>query len=474
MSAQRGRRGLPAWTKRATRKQAEESPSDWLAAARRRIEKANEQPAWWQEAPGPENEPIPAASVAASAQAEHDDEPDERVPAPLRIAADYGWRIGVVLVVTGMVLWLLSQISTLIIPLMVAALLSGLLLPVKRFFRTKAKLPNGLAVAATFVLFLAVVGGALTLAGATLAGGMRGLWEQALQGLDQVRVWLAEGPLHVTNDQLSGYLDNVLGALQNNSSAVLKNVAGVGSTVGHVGAGTLLALFALIFFLLEGERIWRFAVGLFPRRARQAVDGSGRRGWQSLVSYVRVQLVVALIDAVGIGLGAFFLNVPLALPLAVLVFLGSFIPIVGALITGALAVLLALVAHGWVVALIMLGVVLLVQQVESHILQPLIMGRAVSLHPLAVVLAVAGGSMLFGIAGALFSVPIMAVVNTVVKYLATRAWERDPAVENLSYDGPELVAATHSAVAVDSEPGRAGRPAESTQPTPSQETEDRP
>lgn len=398
---------------------------EWLEAARRRIEDANRgtDPTY-----GAESARVALRSQRKAGEKDKKAKAEDDVPPALRIAGDYAWRVAVVLLVAVAVFWGLSQVSTLVIPLMIAALLAGLLLPFKNLLHVKGHWPNGLAVAATFILFLVVVIGALWLVGATMAHGARGLYEQAKEGLNQVQDWLANGPLHVTTDQINGWFANGLSTLQSNSSEVVKSAASGVSTLTHLGAGLLLTLFALIFFLLEGERIWRWVVGIFPRRARRAVDGAGRQGWGSLVSYVRVQLVVALIDAIGIGVGAAILQVPLALPLSVLVFLGSFIPIVGALVTGAVAVLLALVAHGWVVALIMLGVVLLVQQVESHILQPLVMGRAVSLHPLAVVLAVAGGSFLFGITGALFAVPVIAVLNTVVKYLATRAWERDPAV----------------------------------------------
>ncbi len=251
--------------------------------------------------------------------------------------------------------------------------------------------------------------------------------------------WLSQGPLQLTTSQIDQYLTDIGNAVQNNSASILSGALSFGTTAGHVAAGTLLTVFALIFFLLDGGRIWRFLVGLTPRRARAAVDGAGRRGWMSMASYVRVQMVVAAVDAVGIGVGAAVIGVPLALPLGVLVFLGSFIPIVGALATGCVAVLLALVANGWVNALVMLAIVLLVQQVEGHILQPLIMGPAVALHPLAVVLAVAGGTLLAGIPGALFSVPLLAVLNTSVRYIAQRAWEYDPVVAREGWPGGAVI-----------------------------------
>lgn len=344
------------------------------------------------------------------------------LPYGVRIAAAWSWRVAIIIGCTGLLLWLLSHVSLLVIPLMIAALLAGLLMPVVRLLK-RWQVPNGLATGLTMVAFLAVIAGLLLLVGRTMARGMMSLWQQALTGISQVQHWLSTGPLHLTNQDVDRYVDGALQQLQSNSDTILSGAVSWGSTLGHFAAGLLLALFSLVFFLLEGERIWSFVVRLMPRQARAATDGAGRKGWVSLVNYVRVQLFVAFIDAVGIGVGAAILGVPLAFPLGGLVFIGSFIPVIGALVTGALAVLLALVANGWVNALIMLAVVLLVQQAESHILQPLVMGRAVSLHPLAVVLAVAGGSLIAGIAGALFAVPVLAVLNTMVRYISARGWE---------------------------------------------------
>lgn len=328
------------------------------------------------------------------------------------------------MVVAGALIWLLGKVSFLIIPLMVASLLAGLLYPVTAWLR-KLKMPQGVAVAITVLGFIGVIAGALALVGRQLAVGFGELWHEALAGIQQIQTWLADGPLHLTADQIDKYIQDATAALQNNSSSILSGALSFGSTAGHFAAGMVLALFILIFFLLEGSRIWRFIVGLLPRTARAAADGAGRRGWSSMVSYVRIQMFVAFVDAFGIGVGAAIIQVPLALPLAVLVFIGSFIPVVGALVTGAVAVLLALVANGPVNALIMLGIVLLVQQLESHILQPLVMGKAVSLHPVAVILSVAAGSYLAGIPGALFAVPLLAVANTAIRYIAARTWEHD-------------------------------------------------
>jgi predicted PurR-regulated permease PerM len=373
-------------------------------------------------------------AVETSPHVRTDRELDEDIPYGVRIAAGWAWRIGVLLLVGGALVWLLRGVSFLIIPIMVAALLAGLLSPLTGWMRRRGA-PNGLAVAITVLGFLGAIVGALALVGRQLVAGFSALWSEALAGVQQIQAWLSEGPLHLTADQIDRYIQEATAALQNNTSSILSGALTFGSTAGHFAAGLILALFVLIFFLLEGDRIWSFLVRLMPRKARRAADGAGRRGWASMVSYARVQMFVAFVDAVGIGAGAAIIGVPLALPLSVLVFIGSFIPIVGALVTGAIAVLLALVANGPVNALIMLGIVLLVQQLESHVLQPLIMGRAVALHPVAVILAVAAGSYLAGIPGALFSVPILAVANSSIRYIAGRTWEHEEVLASAGHQG---------------------------------------
>ncbi|MGX5714508.1 AI-2E family transporter [Arthrobacter sp. MAHUQ-56] len=353
-----------------------------------------------------------------------DRELDKDIPYGVRIAASWSWRLGLILLMAGTLVWLLSHVTLLLIPVMVAALLAGLLSPVTAWLKRRG-LPAGLSVAVTVLGFIGVIAGALALVGRQLVVGFGELWSQALEGVRQVQDWLSAGPLHLTAAQIDQYVKEASDALQNNSSSILSGALSFGSTAGHFAAGMLLALFILIFFLLEGDRIWAFLVRLLPRKARAATFGAGRKGWASMVSYARIQMFVAAVDAIGIGVGAAIIGVPLALPLGVLVFLGSFIPVVGALVTGVVAVLLALVANGPINALIMLGIVLLVQQLEGHILQPLVMGKAVSLHPVAVILSVAAGSYLAGIPGALFSVPILAVANSAVRYIAARTWEHE-------------------------------------------------
>lgn len=347
-----------------------------------------------------------------------------RVPFAVDVAGAWSWRL-IVIAGAGWVVWKgLGHVSLLVIAMMVAMLLAALLSPTVMLLRKKGVRAGGAAAIAEIGMIL-VLAGIISLTGQQILRGFVSMTDKAIQGYQQLVGWLKNLGYEFGADQLNQLLDQAENAVSNNPSSVLHGVSQVGSTAAEVATGTLLTLFTLVFFLMEGERIWLFVTRLFPKDARAAVNGAGRAGWKSLGAYVRVQILVAAIDAVGIGIGAAILGVPLAIPLGVLVFLGSFVPVIGALISGAVAVLLALVALGPVQALIMLGIVLLVQQLESHILQPLIMGKAVSLHPLAVIFSVAGGSMIFGAVGALFAVPTLAVVNSVVRYLANRDWEKE-------------------------------------------------
>lgn len=344
------------------------------------------------------------------------------VPYGLTVAAAWSWRILLVLAMAGASIWLLSHVSLLVIPLIVAALLATLLIPVHKRFR-RWRVPTGLSVAAIVLGFILVIVGLLTLVGQQLTVGFADMRDQIMVGVQGIVEWLAS--MGVTTDQWNDIFENLGETVRNNSQQILSGALGFGSTAGNIAAGTVLAIFALIFFLYDGQRIWRFCLNFVPRRHREAIDGAGKAGWNSLGSYVRVQIFVAFVDALGIGAGAWILGVPLALPLGVLVFFGSFIPLVGAFLTGAVAVLLALVANGPVNALIMLGIVLLVQQIEGNVLQPLVMGRAVSLHPLAVFLAVSGGTAVLGLVGAIFAVPLMAFLNATIKYFNAKPWLED-------------------------------------------------
>jgi predicted PurR-regulated permease PerM len=353
------------------------------------------------------------------------------VPRGLKVATAYAWRFLVLAAAIAVLVWIVIQLRLLIIPLLAAILLTALVWPL--FSLLLRRLPRWLALILTLLVTIAVVVGLLWVAIWQITRDAASVRDRTIQGIAQFRDYLIEGPLHLTGGQIDDAVRQAFGILQEQAQLLWSGALAIGSTLGHVATGILLTLFILICTLADGGGIWRWTVRLFPTRARAAVDGAGRAGWRTVITYARTQLLVATIDAIGIGLGAALLGVPLAAPIGVLVFLGAFVPFVGAVLTGALAVFLALVYNGPWIALWMLVIVLGVQQLEGHVLQPLLMGSAVKVHPLAVVLAVAGGAMVAGIAGAVFAVPLAAFVNVVWLYLSRRGWEQpvDPGPDDL-------------------------------------------
>ncbi|NEM90665.1 AI-2E family transporter [Galbitalea soli] len=355
---------------------------------------------------------------------------EEAIPVPVEIAGQWSWRILVVIGVLVVFGYLIATLKDIVVPFMVAILVSALLVPFKQYLQ-RHNWPRWLAIVVPLVLTLLIVGGLLFIVIAQVRSGYPDLQARTVTAFDNFRTFLKTSPLQISDAQFSSYLAQIGSTLQSDSAAILSGALAIGTTFGHVLTGFLLALFATIFILIDGAAIWGWIVRIFPHRARTAVDGAGRAGWVTLTAFVRAQILVAAVDAIGIGLGAFVVGLffggfPLVIPIAIAVFLGSFIPVVGAVITGALAVIVALLYDGPIAAVIMLAVVLGVQELEGHGLQPFLMGSAVKVHGLAVVFAVAAGGFLAGIPGALFAVPIVAVVNVMVKYIASGRWRTLP------------------------------------------------
>ncbi len=344
---------------------------------------------------------------------------DSEVPHSLRISAAWGWRLIVVGVVGWALLRFIGVISIVVIPLAVALLLSALLAPAVGWLR-RLRLPPSLATFLVLICGLAAVAGTFTLVINQFLDGLPSLTQNASQGVRQIQEWAKTGPLHLSDDQVNQAIDNAQNWINTHSASLTSTGIATATTVFEVLTGMLLVLFSTFFFLRDGRKIWRFIVRLFPVNARWSLADAGDASWATLGAYVRATVLVAFIDAVGIGIALVILDIPFPFPLAALVFLGAFIPIVGASVSGAVAVLVALVDQGWVYALIVLGAVILVQQVEGHILQPLIMGRAVAIHPLAVIIGIASGVVLAGIIGALVAVPLIAVLNTGIRRLTRR------------------------------------------------------
>ncbi|MGH3432961.1 MAG: AI-2E family transporter [Thermocrispum sp.] len=346
------------------------------------------------------------------------------VPLGIRIGAAYAWRLLVIIGAIGVIIWIIGELSVLATTLAIALLLAALMVPLVNLLTTKARLPRGLATAITVVTGLAVLSGLMTFVIIQFTDGLPALQERLGQSLEEVRTWLIEGPLHLKTGDINAFINQIFTLIQENQASITTSALTTATAVGEFLTGLLLTLFILIFFLLHGRRIWTFLLRGAPKAVRTRVDTAGQQGFASLVSYVRATAVVAVVDAVGIGIGMWVLGVPLVVPLATLVFLGAFIPILGALITGGIAVLIALVSVGWIKALILLAVVTAIMQLEGHVLQPILLGRAVKLHPLAVILAITGGLIVSGIAGALLAVPLLAVLNAGAKSLIVEQQRR--------------------------------------------------
>ncbi|WP_236718138.1 AI-2E family transporter [Actinoplanes sp. TFC3] len=338
------------------------------------------------------------------------------LPRGVRTAGAWAWRFIAFVGAMYLLLRLVSLLRVVVIPVVVAILLAALFQPFAARM-VRAGMKRSLAAALVLLAALVLVFGGLGLIIRTFISQIDTLSSQVGDGINEVQKWLSTGPLHLTDQQLSQYVDRLQDAITSNQGALTSGALSTATTLGEVVTGFFLTLFTLFFFLRDGGSIWSFLCRLLPRGARVPTARAGHYSWHTLVSYVHATVLVAFVDAVGIGIGLFVLRIPLALPLAALVFLGAFIPVVGATVTGAVAVLVALVADGWVSALIVLLIVIAVQQLEGHVLQPLIMGRAVALHPLSVILAIATGIVVAGIVGGLIAVPLLAVLNTAIRYL---------------------------------------------------------
>jgi predicted PurR-regulated permease PerM len=364
----------------------------------------------------------------------------QAVPHMLRVSAAVGWRLLVVVAALYVIGIVAGQLSALVVPVAIALLLAALLAPAVGYL-ARHRVPRGLATALVLVGGLAALGGVLTFVIITFVNGLPELQVQLSHSIDAVTNWLTNGPLHLSNRDLQNVRDKLIAALNANQAGITAGALTTAATITETLTQILLVLFTLIFFLHDGTGIWRFLVRAAPRRARTRLDVAGRRSMAALVSYVRATAAVAVVDALGIGLGLAILGIPLAVSLAALVFLGAFVPIIGAVVAGGVAVLIALVTKGLVPALIVLGIVIAVMQLESHVLQPLLLGRAVNLHPLAVVLAIAAGLLTAGIVGALLAVPLLAVLNSGIRSLLSDTDEdlrpADVAVTNPEESEPE-------------------------------------
>jgi predicted PurR-regulated permease PerM len=359
-------------------------------------------------------EPAAATQLRADhpTQANTDRQP---VPQAVRDAADWSWRLLIIAAAVGALGWLAWKLKVVVFPLVAAMLMAAGLRPFVRRLRAIGW-ARGPATVTVFVGFLLVVVGSLVLVGNAVGDQFGDVVKQAEEGLQEIRDWLVGPPFYIDENQLNRWIDRAVDFVRDDA-AVTQQAATAATVAIEIVVGVVLAMFALIFFLYDGERIWKWMVRLFPARSRPVAAGAGDVAWITLAQYVRGIVLVALFDAAAITILLVILRVPLALPLGVLIFFGAFVPLVGALVTGAVAMLVALVTQGLLTAIVVLIGMVAVQEIDSHVFQPFILGRMVRIHPLGIAVAVSVGTLAGGIIGAMIAVPIVAVANTVSRYL---------------------------------------------------------
>ncbi|MGJ6964391.1 AI-2E family transporter [Streptosporangium sp. G11] len=334
----------------------------------------------------------------------------------LRTSARISLEMLLVVLTASLGLWILGQMWSVIWPLVIALLLTTLTWPVTRFLRRHGWHPT-LAASAVTVLFLLVAAGIVVLIAVPVASQSGELATGVANGIQHLRDWAAGPPLNIGDDQLSKALDTAATRIQASvGSIVTATVTGLGTVVNGL-ITTVLALFLMFFFLKDGPRFLPWLTRQLPGRLATDVPTVARRGWDTLGSFVLSQAFVGLLDAVFIGLGLWIVGVPLVLPLAVLTFVSAFIPIIGALFAGFVAVLIALVSNGLTDALIVLAIIIAVQQLEGNVFQPMVQSRGLGLHAAVILLAVTLGGSLAGIVGSLLAVPVAALIAVVWNYL---------------------------------------------------------
>jgi predicted PurR-regulated permease PerM len=349
----------------------------------------------------------------------HEEQPLDGVEMPyvLRFGAAWSWRLLLVIAGIYIFLRLFGLLSLVLVPVIIGLLISAALSPIADRLQGW-KVPRSVATLIVVIAGIAFIVALVAVVAQQFSSGFGDLRASFDDSLDKLEKYLTDAGLR--QQQLNDFFNRVREGVSSTagSGGLGGTVVKASTTAGHLLEGLFITLFSTIFFTYDGRGIWRWLVSLFPEPARDRVHGSGERAWAVLTSYVRATMIIAATDALGIALIAWILGLPLVVPLAVLVFLGAFIPVVGAAISGIAAVAVALVSVGPLTAVLMLAGVVVVQQFEGHVLQPFLMGRLVRVHPLAIVVVIAIGAEVAGIFGALIAVPLTAVINAVSTHLA--------------------------------------------------------
>ena len=379
--------------------------------------------------PGPEQDRVSAAEQRPAGRPEQArvTMPDRRestaehnrVPGWLQSGAAWSWRLLVLALAIYLITRMLGVLYIVVVPCIAALLLTALLQPLAdRLCRTG--LPRLAATWATLLIAAAVLGGLATLVANRVSADYPTLVTEVRHTTTQIESWLSGPPFHVKNSSVQKFLNDIPGYLSKHKSLVEGTVVTGGKIAAEFFGGLVLMLFVMFFLIKDGERIWTWLLGAMRTETAERVNRAGHAAWQVVVYYMRGTVAVAAIHAIVIGLVLWIMGVPLALPLALVVFVAAFVPLVGLLAAGALAIVVTLATKGWVNAVILLGILIVEDQLEAHLLQPQVVGRVIRLHPLAVILSLAVGGVLAGIAGAVVAVPIVAVITRAVPELRRR------------------------------------------------------
>lgn len=361
------------------------------------------------------------------------DDRDDAVPQGLRTAAGWCWRLAVIAVFVWGLFTVLDKISEVSIPIAVSLLLTAAMWPLAGWL-TRHRVPRALAAGLCLLLLVVLLGGLFTLVGAQIASQWDELSKQSVASVAQLTHWLAGSPFHVSQSQLNGLLTAAETWAKGSQGRIAGWAAAAGTGIGHFLAGTVMALFTTFFFVYEGDKLARAVARVIPSENRARILDSSRRGWVALVAYVRAAVIVAAVDGLGAGIGAALIGSSMSLAIGTLTFVLAFIPIVGAFVSGVVAVAVVLVTLGVVKAVIMLIVFVAVMEIESHVLQPFLLGKAVSIHPLVILLGIAIGGIVSGIVGALFAIPLVAFGAAFIKAMdpETPPDEVAPVVDDLA------------------------------------------
>ncbi len=342
-----------------------------------------------------------------------------RVPDWLQTGAAWSWRLLILALAIYLITRMLGVLYIVVVPCVAALLLTALLQPLADRL-CRAGLPRLAATWATLLIAAAVVGGLVTLVANRVSADYPTLVTEVRHTTTQIESLLSGPPFHVKNSNVQKFLNDIPSYLSKHKTLVEGTVVTGGKIAAEFFGGLVLMLFVMFFLIKDGERIWTWLLGALRTETAERMNRAGHAAWQVVVYYMRGTVAVAAIHAIVIGVVLWIMGVPLALPLALVVFVAAFVPLVGLLVAGALAIVVTLATKGWVNAVILLGVLIVEDQLEAHLLQPQVVGRVIRLHPLAVILSLAAGGVLAGIAGAVVAVPIVAVITRAVPELRRR------------------------------------------------------